>query len=304
MLTYIRVICLFFTYLYILNFAAFVTITGNIVDRNDKFPSIPNKDQLVQILSKINSLPLPANFAAKLIGSNPNHISSENQNHINGNASSASTMNLLAVLSATARAPSSDVFQTQSQPSTEGSDSEKAKSPCLDKHGGSTMKFQETSPSLPFKLFSHSPEDYRPTKSPPDRNFLSSGCSYPSGERSPLSSPPVVHDLFPMQTSRDTDKNDHLSNSEGEIACMETTTINRCSTPLQLFGASISGTEDVPALMSPYRAGYTSSSVSDHSPSSQNSDAQVLLHHFLAVSECNTYYVFLSLIILYPFFIG
>ncbi|XP_057794763.1 squamosa promoter-binding-like protein 14 [Salvia miltiorrhiza] len=252
----------------VLNLLAVLTSAqGNIVDRNDKFPLIPNKDQLIQILSKINSLQLPANLAAKLNGINSNHISLENQNQINGNASSASTMNLLAALSATARAPSSDVFETQSQPSTEGSDSEKSKSPCPEKHGGSTMEFQETSPSVPLKLFSPSPEDYRPKKSPPDRNFLSSGSSYPSDETSPLSTPPVVHDLFPMQTSRDTDKNDHLSNSEGEIA-----TINGCSTSLQLFGVSISGTEDVPAHTSPYRAGYTSSSASDHS--SQNSDAQ------------------------------
>ncbi|KAL1547124.1 SBP domain [Salvia divinorum] len=255
----------------ILNLLAVLTSAqGNIVYRNDKFPSIPNKDYLMQMLSKINSLQLPANLEAKLKGGNSNHMSSENQNRINGNASSTSTMNLLAVLSATASAPSSE---TQSQPSTEGNDSEKCKSPCLDKHGGSTMDVQETSPSLPLRLFSPSPEDYRPTKSPSDRNFLSSGSSYPSEERSPLSTPPVVHDLFPMQTSRDADKNDHLSSSEGEIACVEATAINGCSTSLQLFGASISGTRDVPAHTSPYRAGYTSSSVSDHSPSSQNSDA-------------------------------
>lgn len=229
------------------------------MDRNDKFPLMTNKDHLKQMLTKINSLQLAANLEAKLNGGNSNHMSTENQNQINGNASSASTMNLLAALSATAGVPSSE---TQSQPSTEGSDSEKSKSPCLEKHSGSTMDVQGTSPSLPLRLFSPSPEDYRPTKSP-------------SEERSPLSTPPVVHDLFPMQTSRDTDKNGHLSNSEGEIACVEATTINGCSTSLQLFGASISGTQDVPVHTSPYRAGYTSSSVSDHSPSSQNSDAAV-----------------------------
>lgn len=265
---------------------------------------IPNKDQLIQMLNKINSLQLPANLAAKLNGSNPYHISLENQNQINGNASSASTMNLLAVLSATAGRPSSDVFGTQSQPSSEGSDSEKSKSPCLDKHGGSTMKFQETLLSLPFKLFSPSPEDYRPTELPSNRNFLSSSSSYPFDERSPLSLPPVVHNLFPMQTSRDPDKDDHLSNNEGGNACMEATTIKGCSTSLQLFGASISGTEDVLAHTSPNRVGYTSSSMSDHSPSSQNSDAQVLLHHFVALFECNIYYMFLALIILCPCFIG
>ncbi|XP_042006547.1 squamosa promoter-binding-like protein 14 [Salvia splendens] len=255
----------------ILNLLAVLTSAqGNIVDRNDKFPLMTNKDHLMQMLTKINSLQLAANLEAKLNGGNSNHMSTENQNRINGNASSASTKNLLAALSATTSVPSSE---TQSQPSREGSDSEKSKSPCLEKPGGSTMDVQETSPSLPLRLFRPSPEDYRPTKSPSDWNFLSSGRSCPSEERSPLSTPPVVHDLFPMQTSRDTDKNDHLSNSEGEIACVEATTINGCSTSLQLFGASISGTPDVPVHTSPYRAGYTSSSVSDHSPSSQNSDA-------------------------------
>lgn len=267
----------------------FLVIIGNNVDRNDKLPLIPSKDQLIQILNKIHSLPLPANLAAKLNGSNPNHLSSENQNQINGNSSSASTMDLLAVLSATGRENSSDVFESQSQPSTEGSDSEKCKSPCVDqaaclnKHSGSTVEFQETSRSLPFQLFSPSLEDYRSTKVPSDRNFVSSGSSYPSDERSPISSPPVVHNLFPMQTSRDAEKNDHLSNSEGEIAYMEATTISGSSTPLQLFGGSTRGAKDAPAHSSPYRAGYTSSSGSDHSPSSQNSDAQVLWHHFPAV---------------------
>lgn len=259
------------------------------MDRNDIFPSIPSKDQLVQILSKISSLQLPANVAAKLNGSNMNHISSENQNQINGNASSASTMDLLAVLSATANSTSSGVLETHSQPSTEGRDSEKSKSASLDNHGGSTMEFQETSPHVPYKLFSSSPEDHRPTKMASERYLFSSGSSCPSDERSPLSSPPVVYDLFPMQTSREADKIDSPSNSEGDITYMEASTANRCSASFQLFGASISGTEDVPVPTCLYGAGYTSSSVSDRSPSSQNSDSQVVLHHFHAVFECNIF---------------
>ncbi|KAK4428241.1 Squamosa promoter-binding-like protein 14 [Sesamum alatum] len=276
---------------------------GNAENRSAKVAPIPDKDQMIQILSKISSLPLPADLAARLKGSIPNLISSEKQNQMNGNASSPTTMDLLAILSATPGAPSSDAFEIQSQPSTEGSDSEKTKSLCVDQAAslnlqrGPMMEFpavggektstsydspmeeidfhvQETSPSLPLQLFTPSPEDYRAVKSPSYRNFLSSGSSNPLEERSPLSSPPVVHNLFPMQTSRETMKDDHLSNSEGEITIVKETMSNECSTSLQLFRDSTLATENGSNHSSPYRAGYMSSSGSDHSPSSLNSDAR------------------------------
>ncbi|KAL2232157.1 squamosa promoter-binding-like protein 14 [Sesamum indicum] len=283
--------------------AVLARVQGNPEDRSSKVASIPDKDQLIQILSKISSLPLPADVTARLRGSIPNLLSSENLNQMNGNASSRSTMNLLAVLSATPGVPSFDAFANHSQPSTEGSDSEKSKSVCVDQaarlnvHRGPMMEsptvggertstsydspmeevdfhVQETSPSLPLQLFTPSPEDYRSTKSPSYRNFLSCGSSNHSEERSPMSSPPVVHDLFPMQTSREIMKDKHLSNSEGEIANAKQTISNECSTSLQLFRDSTLATENGSNQSSPYQAGYTSSSGSDHSPSSLNSDAQ------------------------------
>lgn len=253
---------------YILLIATHIII-GNTVDKSGNLPSVPDKDQLIQILGKIDLL--PENLAAK---SNPGHVSSENQNQTNKNASSTSTMDLLAGLSG---APCFDPSESQSQQSTEGSDSEK-RSTCVDQaahlsmRGGHVMEYQEMLPSPPLQLFTPSPEDYRTVKLQSDRNFLSSGSSYPSEERSPLSSPPFEHNLFPMQTSRETIKDDRLSNSEDEIAYVEAA--NGCSTSLQLFRA----TENVSIQSSPYTAGYTSSSGSDHSPSSQHSDAQVLLH--------------------------
>ncbi|KAL8514467.1 hypothetical protein ACS0TY_013543 [Phlomoides rotata] len=262
----------------IINLLAVLTrAQGNTVDKSDKFPTIPDKDKLIQILGKIDLLPLPENLAAKLDKSNPDHVSSENQKQMNKNASSTSTMDLLAGLSATPGAPSFDPCEIQSQQSTEGSDSEK-RSPCVDQaphlsmRGGHMMEYQEMMPSPPLQLFTPSPENYRTVKLQSDRNFLSSGSSYPSEERSPLSSPPVEHNLFPMQTSRETMKDDRLSNSEDEIAYVEAA--NGCSTSLQLFRGSSRATENVSIQSSPYRAGYTSSSGSDHSPSSQNSDAQ------------------------------
>ncbi|KAK6160892.1 hypothetical protein DH2020_004273 [Rehmannia glutinosa] len=272
---------------------------GNTGDKSGKFSSTPDKDHLIQILSKINSLPLPANLAAKLPllkttnASIPNLARSENQKQMNAIASSPSTKDLLAVLSATPGAPSS----------SEGSDSEKSRTAhvdqaaCLNLPKGSTIEFpsvggersstshhspmedvdyhvQETSPSLQLQLFSSSPEDSSARKLPLGRNYISSSSSNPSEEISPLSSPPVVHDLFPMRTSRETMKDAHLSNSEGEIAFVKSTMSNGCSTSLQLFGGPIQATENGSIQSSPYRAGYTSSSGSDHSPSSLNSDAQ------------------------------
>ncbi|PIN08569.1 hypothetical protein CDL12_18858 [Handroanthus impetiginosus] len=288
----------------IVNLLAVLTrAQGNTKDRSGNLSTIPDKDQLLQILSKINSLPLPANLVAKLNGSIPNLVPSENQNQKNGTASSPSTMDLLAVLSATPGAPSSDAVEFQSQPSTEESESEKSKSLCVDQvsclklHRGPMMGFptaggersgasyqspmeevdcrlQETSPSLHLQLFSSSPEDNSSRKLPPGGNYLSSNSSNPPEERSPVSSPPLVQDLFPMQTSRQTMKADRLSNGEREIACVKATTSNGCSTSLQLFGRSIQATEKGSIQSSSYQAGYASSTMSDHSPSSLNSDAQ------------------------------
>lgn len=288
-------------------------IVGNTEENSDKFSSVPEKDRLIQILSKISSLPLPAVLAAHMPlvktsnGSTPNPLRSENQNQMSGNASSPSTMDLLAVLSATAGSPSSDAFEIQSQRSTEGSESEKSKSAyvdlaeCVNLQRGSMMESppvggersstgyhspmeevdyhaQEMSPSVHLQLFSSSPEDNSAKKMSLGRTYLSSNSSNPSEERSPVSSPPHVHDLFPMQNSRKTVKDVCLSNSGDDLAYVKSTMSNGCSTSLQLFGATIRATENTSIQSSPYRASYTSSG-SDHSPSSLNSDAQVFLQH-------------------------
>ncbi|KAL3830566.1 hypothetical protein ACJIZ3_019368 [Penstemon smallii] len=272
----------------IVNLLAVLTrAQGNTEDRSGKF--IPDKDQLIQILSKINSLPLPANLAAKLPlsentnGSTPNHVSTKNQNLVNVNSSSPSTINLLAALS-------SDTSDNQSHPSTEGSDSEKNKSLCVDQvanpesqkgpimefplAGGERSSISYHSPFLPLQLFDSSPECDSARKLPSCRNYLSPDKSNPLEEKSHMSSPPIIHDLFPMQTSRETTKNDCLSTGEGNMGYVKGTMGNRGSTCLQLFGSPIQATENGSIQSSPFKAGYTSSSGSDHSPSSLNSDAR------------------------------
>lgn len=297
-------------------------------DRNAKFSSIPDKDQLVQILSKINSLPFPAILAAKLphlkstSGSISDNANSENQNQMSANASSPSTMDLLAGLSSAPGGPS-DALEIQSQPSKEKSEFEKSKSlhvenvAHVDMQKGSVLEFPsvggersstscqhspmeevdchapETSPSLHLQLFSSSPEDYSSRKLPLNASYLSSDGSNPSQDVSPTSSPPLVHDLFPMGTSRETMKDNHLSNSEDEQACAKSTMSNGCSTSLRLFGGSIQPVENGSIQSSPYQAGYTSSSGSDHSPSSLSSDSQVWTIA-LVFSYQNCYHAFAS----------
>ncbi|XP_073283312.1 squamosa promoter-binding-like protein 16 isoform X1 [Primulina huaijiensis] len=275
---------------------------GNIEDRIGKFSPVPNKDQLIQILNKINSLPFPADVAMKLPVAKSSNASvhdlssSENQNQVMEKASSPSTLDLLAVLSATSGAPSSDAFEIQSHPSTEESGSEKSKSPCVDQathvnlqrmpiptmgeRSGTSYHcpledvdchVQET-PSLPLQLFSSSPEDDSGRKlQSGGKNCFSSGSSNPSEGRSPMSSPPIVHDLFPVRTSKETMKHDSFQSSRGN---MKASMSNDCNTSLQLFGSSVRTNENGSIPSSPLRAGYSSSSGSDHSPSRLLSDVQ------------------------------
>lgn len=282
-------------------------IIGSNEDRNGKFSSITEKDQLLQILSKIDAL--PTILAAKLphlkttTGSISDHACSENQKQTSGNASSRSAINLLGGLSATPGMPSSEI---QSHSSADGSDSEKSKSAYVDQAAnlqkGSMMEFpsvggersstsyhspmeevdchiQETSPSLHLQLCSSSPEDNSTRKLSSSGNYLSSNSSNPSSEISPASSPPLVRDLFPMQSSRESVKDDRLSNSEDELTYLKSTMSNGCSTSLRLFGGLIQVTDNGSIQSLPCQAGYTSSSGSDRSPSSLNSDAQVRLEH-------------------------
>ncbi|CAK9183441.1 unnamed protein product [Ilex paraguariensis] len=282
---------------------------GNTGGTSINCPSMPNKDRVIQILSKINSLPLPADFAAKLPISEcsnkgvPHQVSSENQDSFNASASSPSTMDLLAVLSATPAAPASDTLELSSQRSSQGSDSEKTSSACMDQatclnlQQGPSSEFprvggeirsssyqsptedldcqiQETRANLPLQLFSSSPEYDSPPKLASGGKYFSSDSSNPMEERSRSSSPPVVHKLFPMQTSRETMKPESMSMS-GEVNTNVGGSQTRgCLTSLDLFGGSSGGAGNCSVQNLSYHAEYTSSSGSDLSPSSFHSDAQ------------------------------
>ncbi|WCJ44785.1 squamosa promoter binding protein-like 14 [Euphorbia peplus] len=284
---------------------------GKNEDTNLRSPLVPNKDQLIQILSKINSLPLPMDLASKLssIGSlnkkSPEEQSAELLNRLRGAASSPSTTDLITVLSATLAASAPDALAFLSQRSSQSSDSEKSKLSYPDQSNGpdlqmrpipdfpavgggerssscfrslgedSDCQIQESQPNLPLQLFSSSPESSSPPKLASSRKYFSSDSSNPSeGRSSPSSSPPVVHKLFPLESTAETVKSEKMSTSREVNVNAEGSRTHGSMLPLELFRVSNGGADQSSYQNFPYQAGYTSSSGSDHSPSSQNSDAQ------------------------------
>ncbi|KAK1393467.1 squamosa promoter-binding-like protein 14 [Heracleum sosnowskyi] len=273
---------------------------GNTEDGSSNGSSIPNKDQLIQILQKINSLPLPADIASKLylsgVNSNIVPYSSENENKLNGNSSPSSTLDLLAVLSGTQAGSSLDATAVPSQRSSHGSDSEKTRSPCINLQTRPHNEFasvgersstsyqspteysdgqvQDIGTNLPLQLFSSSPESDSPPKLASSTKYFSSGSSNPMEERSPSSSPPFVQKLFPTVSSREAVNPKSITNRLGVNGSAKAGRNKGCSTSLDLFGGTNKCIENSSVQSFPYQAGYTSSSGSDHSPSSLNSDAQ------------------------------
>ncbi|XP_023521107.1 squamosa promoter-binding-like protein 14 [Cucurbita pepo subsp. pepo] len=261
-----------------------------------------NSDHLIQILNKINSLPLPADLAAKLPnlesfrGKAPPQGSLQHQNILNGNSSSPSTMDLLTVLSATLAASAPDALAVLSQKSSLSSDSEKTRSSCRsgsDLHNrplelpsvagersstsyqspmeDSDGQVQGTRVGLALQLFSSSPEHDTPPNLAASRKYFSSDSSNPIEERSPSSSPPLLQKLFPMQSREEANSNGKLPIRK-EVSGVEVRKPPSSNIPFELF-RELDGAGPNSFRPVPYQAGYTSSG-SDHSPSSLNSDAQ------------------------------
>ncbi|CAA7040046.1 unnamed protein product [Microthlaspi erraticum] len=260
--------------------------------------AVPDREQLLQILNKINALPLPMDLVSKLnnIGSlarkNLDQPTVNPQNDTNG--ASPSTMDLLAVLSSTLGSSSPDALAILSQGGFGNKDSDKTKLSSCDNGGGSggattnlekrTFGFssvggerssssnqspsqdsdsrgQDTRSSLSLQLFTSSPEDEsRPTVAS-SRKYYSSASSNPVEDRSPSSSP-VMQELFPLQTSPETMRSENHKNTRTG-GCL----------PLDLFGASSRGAANPNFKGSGQQSGYASSG-SDYSPPSLNSDAQ------------------------------
>lgn len=268
---------------------------------------VPDKEHIVKILSKMNSLTLPRDLAARLStfknlnGAVMGQTSSKHQDGSNRDMSSPSTMDLLQVFSATLGSTVPNALSALSQGSSQSSDSDRTKLKSPDLSTGAVMhrgtvdlasvggerssssnqspvedsdcQIQETRPNLPLQLFSSSPEDDSPTKLATSRKHYSSDSSNPTEERSPLSSPPMVQKLFPMRTLKEAIESEKMSTSTEINGSIELTR-NVPTVPLELFRDSDKGPDCGLYQSSPYQTGYTSSSGSDLSPSSLTLDSQ------------------------------
>lgn len=314
-----------------------MTIIGKNEEKNISCSQLPDKEQLLQILSKINSLPLPVDLAAKLhdLASLNRKISeqtsSDHHDKLNGRTSQ-STMDLLAVLSATVAPSAPDSLAVLSQRSSYSSDSGKTKMNCNDQASGpilqkrspqefpsvggdrsstsyqspmedSDCQVQETRVNLPLQLFSSSPENDSPPKLASSRKYFSSDSSNPIEERSPSSSP-VVQKLFPMQTMAETVKSEKISASREVNVHVDSSSIHGCNMPFDLFRGSNKGNDAGSTLSVPHHAGYTSSG-SDLSPSSLNSDVQVVFPiHIITVNIIMRSLTNISMYLLLSHYIG
>ncbi|XP_020268251.1 squamosa promoter-binding-like protein 15 isoform X2 [Asparagus officinalis] len=278
--------------------AVLAKLQGNNGGKLASVPSVPDKDRLVQILSKINSL--SKNAAPKLTGfdlnvSQPAQESIDQSCKTNANQTAPSTTDLLAVLSSALAASASDVLASLSQGSSYSSGDDKTKMPSVEtatdanSHSKPAQNFpsvgngrppldsshrprQEPKQTLPLQLFGSAEED-SPPKFASSVKYFSSESSNPMDERSPSSSPPVAQKLFPLHSAAER-KHERMSVCWEDDGAVDASTSHRWSTPLELFKESERQAENGVVHSIPYQGGYTSSSVSDHSPSSSNSDAQ------------------------------
>ncbi|XP_068651869.1 squamosa promoter-binding-like protein 15 [Aristolochia californica] len=284
---------------------------GNNLNKTANDSSIPDRDRLIQILSKINSLPVSSESTIRssvtekfdLNLSHSVQASSEHPVKANGNTSAPSTVDMLAVLSAASAASSPDALAILSRGGTEIGAEDRRKQNGLDKDNGlnvqknlsagfaptgvdrintlfpnsaaaSECPVQETHSALPLQLFSSSPEDDSPPKFATARKYFSSDSSNPIDERSPSSSPPVVQKLFPLHSAKHERMSISRDDSKEDNMVVEASTDPGRVPPLGLFKSLNGRSENSTASNPPYQAGYTSSSGSDHSPSSSNSDSQ------------------------------
>ncbi|XP_010534410.1 PREDICTED: squamosa promoter-binding-like protein 14 isoform X2 [Tarenaya hassleriana] len=258
-------------------------------------PTVPDGEQLLQMLNKINSLPLPTDLFSKLnnigglAGKNLQHSLANPQNDTNG--TSQSTMDLLAVLSSTLASSSPDALALLSQKRDEVNNSDKTKLASSDHPGitanvekrildvpsaggersssshqspsqDSDSHVQDTRSSLSLQLFTSSPDNESGPTVAFSRKYYSSASSNPLEDRSPSSSP-VMQELFPLQTSPETMRLKNEKNTGFRTGCL----------PLELFGASNRGAENNIFKGFGHQSGYASSG-SDNSPPSLNSDSQ------------------------------
>ncbi|CAM8912595.1 unnamed protein product [Rhodiola kirilowii] len=290
--------------------AALANAQGN-KDNAEGAPAIvPNNEQLIQLISKINSFPPSSDTTTKLPVSNNSEkfpqVSPEHQSRCSANSSSQSTLNLLGVLPHASPVDVQDACTIPSQRSSHSSDSEKTKSADtyqrnplilrkqttldLSSIGGerssnsyhypsedSNSQVHDTQVNLPLQLFCSSPDD---TNSPPkmenSSKYFSSDGSNQNEDRSPSSSPGV--ELFPVKPSKQAVNHGRIPYAINATALAGKTP--RGTMPFDLFGGSNKGVEVDFFRGSPNLAGYVSPG-SANSPSSSTCGPQDLTGRIL-----------------------
>ncbi|KAI3871330.1 hypothetical protein MKW92_033033 [Papaver armeniacum] len=269
---------------------ALAHLQGTSTDRNANISSIPDRDWLIRILNKMNSLPVAANNAARLAlhgGFDLNvsqEVSTESSNKVNENFSASSTMDLLAIFSAALKECSPEVLAVLSQTSSHNDDDKlsyhKNSSPVSTLAGGdgsatfqsrldpSSCQVQECRPGFPLQLFGSSSDSDSPPNMGSPWKYYSSDSSNPMEEKSPAFSSPGTTLLFPLRTpSSEIMKHESISIT-GENNVEDTPPGG--STLLELFKHD-SGRVGNSSVRSPSgQPGYTSQSGSDQSPTSSS----------------------------------
>ncbi|KAK9756603.1 hypothetical protein RND81_01G108600 [Saponaria officinalis] len=205
-----------------------------------------DKNQLIEILSKISALPRPSDLST---GSTKN-ISEQAALVRNKTDSNP------------AAKPNMDIYERSSS---------SYPSPTEDSDG----QVQDPRMTLPLQLFSPSPGfDSPPNIVSPQKYFSSDSCS-PPDERSHPSSVPITRTLFPLETTSDIGKTDRMSISDVGNVNVEASQMGNFAsgTTLELFSLGNRAVSNMFQRLPPHQAGYTSSG-SDHSPPSFNSSPQ------------------------------
>ena len=281
---------------------------GEGADKVASGPLAPDRNQVNHILSKIHSL-RAANSASRSsvpggFDLNVSQVSEqpslEHPTKINGNPL---TMDLLSVLSAAVGTSAPDALATLSQASSDSSGDDKTKITCAEpladiiSHNQSTSIFSSVGsarnrctlqtqfdiskdpvekawPTLPLQLFS-SAENDSPPKLGSTRKYISFESSNPMDDRSPSCSPPVAQKFFPLHSVTESMKHERMLICK-DNAPVETRENHGRIAPFDFFKESERRVGNGAVQSLPCQAGYTSSSGSDHSPSSSNSDGQVM----------------------------
>lgn len=270
---------------------------------------MPNKEQLIHLISKISSFPPSAEAITELTSSkiskktgseaSPEH-QSEHRSGSSGNSSSQTTLNLLDIRPHASQVSEPDGLTSPSQRNRLSSDSEKTKSAdiyrpdasisrkhatfdfirrerssniCLSPAEDSISQVHDTQVNLPLQLFFSSPEDNSsPTKVADSSKYFSSGSSNQNEDKTTPSSSPGVQ-LFPVKSSKEAMNHKKIHCDINAKVPAESTPFG--TLPFDLFGGSNKGVGVDCFRRSPNQAGYASTG-SEYSFSSSTCGAQVL----------------------------